>query len=241
MKDVSENDTQKVDILNTENVLAKRDQLLTLLKIHNINGISEKNLPTSKPSKCKCPLCIEADSLLLNEFEINNQYVLNDDSSVHYNYQNNKAIHFDIYDSNFKVSDNSVCASEGNCTTDNCFCGNNSVSNCFPDKNLPITEIPKHIWVDDLRSLIKKNEETFITSKNSSNSFLAPKRNTRRRRRIKNKLVNTTKQMFSALCEFCKNSKYSCKCKRQHSIKNIYKLGDMPSLGYHGSYKSNRY
>ncbi|VVC33700.1 Hypothetical protein CINCED_3A004048 [Cinara cedri] len=234
-KNVPENSAQNDNILYPENLLRlpKKDHLLTLLKIQCLNGISESNLPISKPPPCNCVFCMKVDNLPTDKCKVNNLYSSKNGSTLHHNYENSSVIHSDMYNSNLTASDCSICASQGIFTTNNCFCANQSSSKKPSDIKPLIT--PKNIWVNNLKHLIRKNEETFKvfeTTNKSSKSSLVPQQNAIQ------KVYNTAKFMIDALCNFCKHSKYSCKCNRKNTKRDN---NDMPFHGYHGSYRSSRY
>lgn len=231
MKSVPENSVQKDNVLCTESLfeLPKEEHLLTLLKIHCINGISESCLPISKPPPCNCPFCMQVDNLPIKQRMVNNLYESDNGFMWNYNYKNCAAINPNMYDSNFTVSDCSVCASKYIYTTNDCFCVNYSSLKNSSDST---TEHSKQIWVDDLRFLINKNtslKASKTSTHRSSESSYVPRNNTIRR------VYKSAKRL---LCRFCKFSKYSCKCYSRRTERN---MNDVPPYGYDWNYRNGRY
>lgn len=232
MKNVPENSAQENNLSYTGNLFLspKKENLLTLLKKHCINGISESCLPISKPPPCNCTFCMQVDNLPIKQRMVNNLYVSDNGSKLNYNYKNCMTINPTIYDSNFTVSDCSVCASNYIYTTNDCFCVNYSSFKNFSDKTSPIMEHSKQTWVNDLRFLIEKNKslKASNTTYHSSESSLVPSKNTI------HKVYKSAKRI---LCRFCKHSNYSCQCNSRRTERNI---SDFLPYGYNGNYRSGR-
>lgn len=179
-------------------------------------------IPTTKPHPCDCKYCVYASNLPRDKFAVNNLFTSDKYSDLTNDNTNYNRVPTDMYEaySDISISDSSVCAKN------DCSCVSNSNSKHSLGKNPRIVETSKNIWVNELISLIRKNElikESEVGINNSKSLSCIEK--------VRNKICNVTKLIKTPFCNICKRSKsqnsYSvCKCSR-HNFKN-QKLGDIP-------------
>lgn len=192
----------------TENTfgLAKSNKILDILK--NICTDDMDKIPTSKPPACVCVHCISVDNLPIKHSAVNQQLKSNTGFRDH-------SLNRDIYSSSRAVSDCSVCASKGIYVTNDCSCVRlNSNSNCVAN-----TESSRNIWINNLTTLIRKNDKQFnVTETKNKSSYV--------KTAISN--IKETAQQIKAhipFCKFCKKFKNSgnsgCMC-TQHLNKDNY-------------------
>lgn len=212
----TKNDIKKNNLQHSikENILrlAKRGQVLNLLKNICLNGMAE--IPISKPPACICKHCIYVDNLPIEQSAVSHRSTSY--TNFQHNYHNYQSLNSDVYSSSQIVSDCSVCASKGIYTTNDCSCVKLN-SNYNWEAN---TESSRSIWINDLTSLIRKNEDKFkIPEVKNKNSYV---------KTAINKVKKTAKQIKThiALCKVCKNSKFSdkvsCKCSKHLKNNNYY-------------------
>jgi len=188
---VSDNSIHKEVISRTENIF--RVQMLEFLNKNCLDGIS--GVPLTKPYPCICNCCTVVNSLPIKQSAVYNLFFTSNDNLSHPN------LHFDMNSSNVQVTSCSIS------TTNYC--------NVKRSNTLINTESPKDIWINELISLIIKNENTSerytVTDMNASKK-LKPMQN------VLNKVHKATKHIKShfPFCNKCKKSKYSqsydCKC-----------------------------
>ncbi|XP_016664020.1 uncharacterized protein LOC100570902 isoform X2 [Acyrthosiphon pisum] len=188
---VSDNSTHKDVISKTENIF--RAQMLEFLNKNCLNDIS--GVPLTKPYPCICNCCTVVNRIPIKQSAVYNLFFASNDNLNHPN------LHCDMNSSNMQVTDCSISAT--------------NYRNVNKSNTLINTESPKNIWINELTSLIIKNENTYkrntVTDANASKK-LNPMQN------VLNKVHKATKHIKShfSLCYKCKKSKYSqshgCKC-----------------------------
>jgi len=188
---VSDNSSHKDVISRTENIF--RVQMLEFLNKNCLDGIS--GVPLTKPYPCNCNCCTVVNSLPVKQSAVYNLFFTSNDNLSHPN------LHCDMNSSNVQVTDSSIFAK--------------NYSNVNRSNTLINTESPKDIWINELTSLIIKNENTSerytVTDTNATKKF-NPMQN------VINKVQKATKHIKShfSFCNKCKKSKYSqsysCKC-----------------------------
>lgn len=188
---VSDNSTDKEVISRTENIF--RVRMLEFLYKNCLDGIS--GAPLTKPYPCTCNCCTVVNNLPIKQSAVYNLFFTSNDNLSDPN------LHWDMNSSNVQVTGGSVSATN--------YCNVNRLN------TLINTESPKNIWINELTSLIIKNENTSerytVTDTNASKK-LNPVQN------VLNKVDKATKHIKShfSFCDKCKKSKYSqshgCKC-----------------------------
>lgn len=178
--------------------------MFNLLKNSCLNGLSK--IPISKPCPCTCKYCLRVSNLSKDQLGINNIFTSTNDFNSTICFPNYKPIPDNIYDSEMSVSDCSVCI-------DNDFCCSHNLT---LKQKTKIDETSKTAWVNDLVSLVKKNEMS--TNCESSKNDPTPLKH------IKNDESVTEQIKFHLpLCDICKKSKSPnstsiCKCNYTYHI-----------------------
>lgn len=188
---VSDNSSHKDVISRTENIF--RVQMLEFLNKNCLDSIS--GVPLTKPYPCNCNCCTVVNSLPVKQSAVYNLFFTSNDNLSHPN------LHCDMNSSNVQVTDSSISAK--------------NYSNVNRSNTLINIESPKDIWINELTSLIIKNENKSerytVTDTNATKKF-NPMQN------VLNKVQKATKHIKShfSFCNKCKKSKYSqsysCKC-----------------------------
>jgi len=195
---VSDNSTHKDFISRTKNIF--RVQMLEFLNKNCLDGIS--GIPLSKPYPCICNCCTVVNSLPIKKSAVYNLFFTSSEDLCLTN------LNSDMNSPNVQVADYSISA------TNDCNVNKSNTLSKFK-KILFNTDSPKNIWINELTSLIIKNENAsercIVTDKNASKK-LNPMQN------VINKVHKATQHIKShfSLCNKCKKSKlsqsYSCKC-----------------------------
>lgn len=194
---VSDNSAHKDVISKTENIF--RVQMLEFLNKNCLDGIS--GIPLTKPHPCICNSCMVVNSLPIKQSAVYNLFFTSSDNLSYPN------LYCDINSSNVQVADCSISA-----TND---CNVNKSNTLSKFKKTIITDSPKTIWINELTSLIRKNENTskrYIIIDTNTTKKLNPMQN------VLNKVHKATQHIKShfSFCNKCKESKngqsYSCKC-----------------------------
>jgi len=194
---VSDNSAHKDVISRTEKSF--KVQMLEFLNKNCLDGIS--GIPLTKPYPCICNSCKFVNSLPLKQSAVYNLFFTSSDNLSDPN------LYCDINSSNVQVAD---CTN----STTNGFNVNKSNTLSKFKKTINI-DCPKKIWINELTSLIRKNE-------NASKRHIVIDTNTSKKLNPMQNILNTVhkatqhiKSHFS-FCNKCKKSKngqsYSCKC-----------------------------
>lgn len=206
---------------NISTVENKRSQLLELSSKLCLNGVSE--ILTTKPLRCICSYCTHVDNIPVHQSAVQQQFVSNYNSDLKNTTPKNKILRRDMYFSN--ITSCPICESKGNTNNSSCVCQSPN----------------KMIWIQDLKSLIKKNEmyeapKTKNVSNYASTSFASIKG-------AVNKAVHKATERIISQLQFCNNCKkstgsrkYDCKCSKPLYKNDKYNV--IPDK-YHnyGSYK----
>jgi len=158
---VSENSAHKDVISRTENTV--RGQLLEFLNISCVNGIS--GIPLTKPTPCKCNCCTAVNSLPIEQTTVYNLFFSSTNNLSHIN------LYSDMNSSNLPVADSSIY-------TTNYSENKSNIPHKF--KTLINIDTPKNIWVNQLTSLIIKNENTskiYLATNTNDSKKLNPMQN----------------------------------------------------------------
>lgn len=211
------------NISKLENLImfSKKKDLLNLLKNCCFNGISK--IPTSKPYPCSCKYCLYVSKLPKDQWAVNNLFISDSSNLTNCN-SNVKPASSSMY-----VSDCLVCGNN------DCYCVDNSNS----EKKPKIVETSKNAWIEDLVSLIKKNNMLKDLENNTNDSkSLKPIKN--------HEIVTEQIKSHLPLCEICKKSKNPnsmsiCKCNYTHHAKRK-RFSDIPTInnGYGHTNSKNR-
>lgn len=151
------NVSDKDIISKTENIF--REKLLEFLNTNCVNGIS--GIPLTKPTPCKCNCCTTVKSLPLEKSAVYNLFFASSDNL------SPKNLHNDMNFSNLPVAGGSIHAT--NYHSEN----KSNIPHKF--KTQINIDTPKNIWVNELTSLVIKNENTskiyLATNTNRSNNL----------------------------------------------------------------------
>ncbi|XP_026818761.1 uncharacterized protein LOC113557436 [Rhopalosiphum maidis] len=185
-------------ISRTENNFRK--QIFELLNKNCIVGISK--IPLTKPSSCSCKYCTTVTSLSIKQSAAYNLlFALSD------NLNHNKS-YYNMEFSNVPDTIGSISA------TNDCYLNKSNIPPYKCEKSLINTESPKNIWINQLTSLISKND----TSKKYHKTNKVNASVKLNLQNVINNVHKATRQIKSHLsfCNKCKRSNLNkpgnCKC-----------------------------